>query len=81
MTSENETIRERCERIDELTTLGELQAILDRHGLRIAKLNRSLGRFVVRLERCGDLEKRGVLGGGASLAEALNDGLVWANEG
>lgn len=65
--------------ITELTTLGELQAILDRHGLRIAKLHRSLGRFVVRLEPNdwphGSI---GVLGGGASLAEAINDGLLWA---
>jgi hypothetical protein len=71
-------------RITELTTLGELQGILDRHGLRIAKLHRSLGRFVVRLEPTdwphGSI---GVLGGGASLAEAIDDGLTWAttNEG
>jgi hypothetical protein len=56
------------------TTLGQAAALLARYGLEITKLHRTLGHFVVALRERGN--PRPVVGGGSTLAEALDDALA-----
>lgn len=56
------------------TTLGQAVDLLAQHGLEITKLHRPLGHYVVVLRECDN--PRPVVGGGFTLAEALDDALA-----